>query len=374
MKTLIPVENGNTLKALQGFLKRLLELGVVDALMLPLRTPFGTVTPGVVTDPDWLGEADPLAPVLPSNGATLAGKLSAREPRAKVGVVLRACELRALVELTKMQQASLADLVLIAVDCAGTYSVPGYQRSASVQNTVVSGQLSAVSLYADAASKPDAPDPNLRAACKICEQPVFDGAQIAIELLGVDPAQEIRVTIADELGAKLDLSETAVPSGRATVVEKLVAARTAARDAEFAAIRARLEGPEGVPGVFAACIRCHNCMEVCPICYCKQCVFKSAIFDHEPMQFIGWAKQKGAYRLPSDTMLFHLTRMNHMALSCVGCGMCTEACPAELPVGLVFRAVNQRLDATFEYVPGRSVDEPLPLVTFKADEWSDVGE
>jgi formate dehydrogenase subunit beta len=89
---------------------------------------------------------------------------------------------------------------------------------------------------------------------------------------------------------------------------------------------------------------------------------------------VGWANQKGAYRLPSDTMLFHLTRLNHMDLSCVGCGMCTQACPAELPVGLVFRAIGQRVQETFDYVPGRSVDEPLPLVTFKEDEWLEVGE
>jgi formate dehydrogenase (coenzyme F420) beta subunit len=73
-------------------------------------------------------------------------------------------------------------------------------------------------------------------------------------------------------------------------------------------------------------------------------------------------------------MLFHMTRLNHMVLSCVGCGMCTEACPAELPVGMVFRAIGSRLQQTFDYEPGRSVDEPLPLITFKADEWTEVGK
>jgi formate dehydrogenase subunit beta len=115
-------------------------------------------------------------------------------------------------------------------------------------------------------------------------------------------------------------------------------------------------------------------MTVCPICYCKTCVFKSALFDHEPAQFMTWTRQKGAFRLPPDTLLFHLTRLNHMALSCVGCGMCTEACPAELPVGTVFRAIGQRLQETFGYAPGRSLEDPLPLVTFKADEWTDIGE
>ena len=92
------------------------------------------------------------------------------------------------------------------------------------------------------------------------------------------------------------------------------------------------------------------------------------------MSYVTWAEQKGAYRMPADTMLFHLTRLNHMVLSCVGCGMCTQACPAELPVGNVFRAIGQRIQDVFDYMPGRDVEEPLPLITFKADEWNEIGE
>jgi formate dehydrogenase subunit beta len=92
------------------------------------------------------------------------------------------------------------------------------------------------------------------------------------------------------------------------------------------------------------------------------------------MQYLNWARRKGAYRLPADTMLFHLTRLNHMVLSCVGCGMCTSHCPADLPVGRVFRTTGQQVQAAFDYEPGRSADEPLPLVTFREDEWLEMGE
>lgn len=367
METIITVENGNTLAALQGLLKQLLEHGIVDALITPLRTPSGTVTPALVTKTELLNTADPLAPVLPGNSAALAGKLSAREPRARIGVVMRSCEIRALVELVKMQQASLDSITLIAVDCAGTYHVPVFQKMAQKGDTLWQ------ELYKNAAGQPDQPDEALRAACKICEQPVYDNAAIKIKCLGSSLNSEIHLELPDELAAQLGLSPSA-ENGRQAVVEKLVAARMAARDAAFAEIRSRLEGEEGIEGIFASCIRCHNCMTVCPICYCKVCVFKSPVFDHEPMQFVEWAKQKGALRLPSDTTLFHLTRLNHMGLSCVGCGMCTEACPAELPVGMVFRAIGQRLQATFEYAPGRNKEEQLPLITFKADEWTEVGE
>jgi formate dehydrogenase (coenzyme F420) beta subunit len=383
MKASIPVVEGNTTEAIQRLLKTLLESGLVDALLVPMRTPAGTVTPALVSDPQLLEAADPLAPVLPVNGATLAGKLSVREPRGKVGVVLRACEMRALVELTKMQQASLDSLVLISVDCAGTYSVPEFQRRSASNTSAQMWQ----ELIEAATHHPDQPVATLRQACQICEQPVYDGAQIRIELFGTDYAQHLALGLSDDWAAALNKGLTIQPAeeeNRQAIVQQLVERRIDLREAEFAKIRQQLgdEGEAGedmmqvktLTGVFAACIRCHNCMTVCPICYCKTCVFKSEVFDHEPMQFINWAQQKGAYRLPADSMLFHMTRLNHMGLSCVGCGMCTEACPAELPVGMVFRAIGQRLQQTFDYAPGRSVDETLPLITFKADEWSEVGE
>ncbi len=368
MKTMIPVENGETLAAVQAFLGRLLEKGVVGALLVPMRTRGGAVTPALVSNPELLSSADPLAPVMPSNGATLAGKLSIREPRPNVGVVLRSCELRALVELVKLQQASIEDLTLIAVDCAGTFEVAVYQQLMTNGN----GELWR-GLYQSASSAPASLNEDLRLACRMCEQPVYEGADIAIELLGSDLNAAIQLSLPAELGERLGLSATE-PNGRSEIVSGLVSARMAIRDSEFSAIRKRLEGDESLIGVFDACIRCHNCMTVCPVCYCRTCVFKSPVFDHEPMKYIAWANQKGAYRLPADTSLFHLTRLNHMGLSCVGCGMCTQACPAELPVGSVFRAIGQRLQETFEYLPGRSLDEPLPLITFKEDEWTELGE
>jgi formate dehydrogenase subunit beta len=54
--------------------------------------------------------------------------------------------------------------------------------------------------------------------------------------------------------------------------------------------------------------------------------------------------------------------------------MCTSDCPAELPVGVVFRAIGQETQQAFDYEPGRDVEEPLPLITFQEDEWMDLGE
>ncbi|MGD1997042.1 MAG: 4Fe-4S dicluster domain-containing protein, partial [Anaerolineae bacterium] len=271
--------------------------------------------------------------------------------------------------LVKLQQANLDDLVTIVVDCLGTYAVPDYEAVRA------NGGLDRAALLAGARSGELAPQEGyaFRDACQMCEKPQAEGADILLELFGADLSRGIPVKLSDELAEKLGMSAADGGSGRADVIDKVVAARTEERDARLDAIRKRLS-EEGVEGVFASCVRCHNCMTVCPICYCKTCLFKSPIFDHEPAQYMKWVRRKGAYRLPADTVLFHLTRLNHMVLSCIGCGLCTEACPAELPVARVFRAVGQEVQDVFDYEPGLSVEEPLPLVTFQEDEWMEVGE
>jgi formate dehydrogenase subunit beta len=372
MRTVIPVENGDTLTAVRGFLKQLLEEAIVDALLVPMETPAGggqtAVIPALVSEADMLDSANPLAPVMGVNAARVAGQVSIREPRGRVGVVLRSCEVRALVELVKLHQASLDDLVIVGIDCLGTYDVPVY--GAMQADGVDMDALLATARTGDLAPQAGYA---FRSACQMCEKPHAEGAAIALELFGADVAVGIPVTLPDELGKELGLASDGDEGLRAGVVEKVVAARTLVRDARFAEIREQLD-EEGIDVAFATCVRCHNCMDVCPICYCKQCLFRSHVFQHEPVQYLNWARRKGAQRLPSDTMLFHVTRLNHMVLSCIGCGMCSSACPAELPVDLVFRATGARVQEGFDYVPGRDVDEPLPLITFREDEWMEVGE
>lgn len=371
MRTVISVENSDTLAAMRRFLKQLLEANVVDALLVATETPAGTVTPALVAEPDLLEAADPLAPMMGLNAARVAGHVSVREPRGHIGVVLRPCELRALVELAKLRQASLDNMITIGVDCVGTYDVPVYLAKAQENENQ---RLEIWSeLYSHLTSNPQSPISGLRDACQMCEKPHVQGADIAIELFGADLSAGIPLILSDKIAGKLGLAPAEVGAQRAEMIEQITTAHTQVRDARFAEIRARLE-QEGIDGVLAACVRCHNCTTVCPICYCKTCLFRSRVFDHEPIQYMDWAQRKGAYRLPADTMLFHLTRLNHMGLSCIGCGMCTSCCPAELPVGLVFRATGARVQETFDYVPGRSVEEPLPLITFREDEWLQVGE
>ncbi len=355
MNGLFPIENNNTRAAVNALLTKVMESGAVDALLVPLRNPAGdAVTPALVKNPALLAEADPLAPVLPVNGARLASMLTQHSPRPRLGVVMRSCEIRALVELVKLQQASLEGMTIIGVDCLGTYEVPDYARIAK---------------GADPASC------ILRPACEMCEYPApaVANADIIIQQIGVDNSTALHVEVKAGWAERLGLTEAQM-NGRADALSQLVAQASARRDAVFAEMQAQVSSPEKLAAMFSTCIRCHNCMTNCPICYCKTCFFKTNVFDHEPMQFIAWAERKGATRMPADTVLFHLTRMNHMSTSCVGCGLCTSACPMDINVGAAFRTVAAKTQAVFNYTAGQSVDDPIPVKNFEVNELQQLGE
>ena len=218
MRTVIPVENKDTLAAVRGFLKRLLEANVVDALLVPMETPADTITPALVSNPDLLDAANPLAPVMGLNAARVAGRVSIREPRGRIGVVLRPCELRALVELVKLQQASLDDMVTIGVDCLGTYDVAVYtamhanpltglraQSSRSGQAAVDMAAMLAQAQNGELAPQEGALQKGctFRDGCQMCEKPHAEGADLTLELFGADLTTGIPISLPNEIFEKL---------------------------------------------------------------------------------------------------------------------------------------------------------------------------
>jgi formate dehydrogenase subunit beta len=372
VKAIVEVKEGGALAALRGFLRRLLEEGVVDALLVPLELPSGdALVPTLIKDPERVAMANPLAPVMMVNSASLVSNLTRRGNREKVGVVLKSCEQRALVELVKLQQATLDNLITIGIDCLGTYEVTQYAELSGELGDGAGPTAEQLKALKEGQVVP-LDGSQFRVACQICEHPVTSGADINIGLIGVDTESQILLEMEPEIGkevlGKLGLEEGETP-GRDAAVAELVAARDKARDDAFARFRETVKDSSSLLAQFSTCIACHNCAHACPICYCKECIFETDTFRHPSDRYLLWAGRKGAARMPSDTLLFQLTRMNHMVSSCVGCGMCESACPSDLPLALIFRAVGEKVQALFGYLPGRSLEDELPVATFKEDEF-----
>jgi len=369
MRKFLEVKEGDTLATLRSFLQRLLEKEIIEALLVPLEAPSGdTVMPALVKEPARLEKANPLAPVMPVNAASLISSLTVGKPREKIGALLRSCEIRALIELVKLQQAHLENLVILGIDCLGTYEVTDYAKLLSEYG---SPTMELVRRAEEGAISPHE-GYQFRSACRICEYPIPQNTALTIGLFGVD-GEKILIEAQEELAERLELIEGEAAS-REGVVKRLVEARIEERDRLFAQFRERVADIPSLLAHFSTCIRCHNCTVACPLCYCKECLFRTSTFEHESDRYLRWAQRKGAIQMPTDTLLFQLTRLNHMVTSCVGCGMCESACPSDIPLTTIFRAVGQEVQAVFDYLPGRSLEDELPLATFKEDELTELGE
>jgi formate dehydrogenase subunit beta len=366
------------LESIRGTLAELLETGRVRAVlvMLPTRDGLG-VQPALVTNAERLQHADPLLPVMPIHMARMAslvsqGSITEEKPaEGKIGVVGRPCELRGMVELAKLNQLRMEDFMTIGIDCAGTFEGSAWRRW-SGSDPLARQRLE----ESQRAASPDAPQESYRHSCSVCDTPVAWDADLAVHWIGVEDGLVLEARDASWLPASARPAED--QPARVASLGALETARRTARVQALDAMEARMHsGPGGSPGLmldFEACQRCHNCTVACPICYCKECLFRTDAFRHEPRRYFGWAERKGAARLPGDTLTFQLTRLCHVTTSCVGCGMCTSACPAELPVDLLFQTVARRTQALFDYVPGRSLQDPLPPATFERKEFVDLGE
>ncbi len=372
------VNQGQMLPAVREFLAGMLRSGFAQAVLAPVATADGrTVQPVLISEPDRLQQANPLLPVLPVSMARMISLVTGqpdsngRDP-GRIAVVLRPCELRAAVELAKLRQLDLAQIVTVGIDCVGT--VEGSTLYAPADPEAISQAILESARLATPDGPPGAP---YRPACAICATPVAWNADISLHFIGVPPEQGLLVEAADEACLeRLQLETGADALIHRQAVGTLIEQRSARRRATLDAVSEQLHG-EAVPGMvsaFAACQRCFNCTVACPICFCKQCLFRTEVFSHEPQRYLGWSRCRGAARLPGDTIAFQLTRLTHVTTSCVGCGLCTSACPAGLPVDSIFQTAARQTQALFDYVPGRDIAEPLPVATFKQDEFAALGE
>ncbi len=422
---ILEVKDANPLAAIQHLLGSMLERGLVSAVLVPQEIPSKqAVVQTLVRSPEMLNAVNPLAPVFGVNSARIIARMcvdhaarfglepapeqqeetapsavenpvseEAQEQTATEGeqhpeeeavaervlreeersasagvplpppiaVVLRPCESRALVELVKLQQASMDPFLVIGVDCWGTYSIKDY--AAKVQQGQEDSSVTAEFLKQVAGG--DFPQ-DLRGACRGCQHPAPTYADLAIRLIGEDITRQIRIQACTEKGKEafqaLELEETPESDEREAALAAVKEAKSQLEDDELDFL-----------GVVASlCINCHNCRAVCPICYCKQCVFDGQVFEYPMEKYLNLSGKKGVLSMPTDKLLFHLTRMSHVASSCVGCGQCEAACPNDIPLGRIYQKVSAAAQEALGYEAGRSLEDELPLTTFREDELSVV--
>lgn len=358
--------------AVREFLKSVLSLPDVDAMLVQQWLPVnGSVMPALVVNPELLDDASPLMPVFMMNAAGLVSRLTMRPSGGRVAVVLRNCEIRAFVELVKLKQGLLDELLIIGFDCPGVMDKSYVPESISDQEERERYTDRFCQVFNTGNQEQD-----LARACKICEHPIPLKGDLRIALAQNKEGDGMPLTAFSEEGEKI-LERLGYEAWDSAHLENdawisMVQSRKAARDECFEDAGQKTGSIKKLAEYFSSCINCYNCRNVCPVCYCKACVFNTDTFDHDPFQYMNWAGRKGILKMPTDTIFYHLTRLAHMSTSCVGCGQCSYACPQNIPVMELFRSVARDTQKAFDYEAGRDWDEPLPSAAFREDEFQGI--
>jgi len=357
---------GGVRERVLAFLQKAISQGCFDAVLIPAKAP-GTdsLAYSLIGNEPLLKNAHPLPPVMPVQGAKAISSLTrSGHGKKRIAALIRPCELRATVELFKLGQVNLDNIWLISIDCPGALPLAEWARDPGKAEDAFAEILKG------------GPGQSIRPICQICDKFSATGAEdLHIGIPGKEASGILLIPGSPKGEAVLDCLGIAAGedlSGWKERVDKLTGARVEKKRQAQQELEARSKGLDKLLDTFSKCINCHNCMRVCPICYCQQCFFESDNMQFSFEDYLKRAEAAGGLRLPPDTLLFHIGRMLHMSLSCVSCGACEDACPTAIPVAQVFSLVGNRNQEAFDYVPGRSRDEPPPLRVYQEEEFEEV--
>ena len=344
-------------------LKRAMENDIFDAILTPMMVPakdgFAYI---LIKDKSLLDEACPLPPIIAVQGGKALSSLTRRgKGELRIAAIMRPCEVRATIELAKLGQVDLEKVTLISMDCPGALKLSDFSKDPKREWAKFNESAGA---WADGPMRP---------ICQICDHSsaVTGDAHLGILGCGTEMRLISKSEKGDDLIKGLGLTESLDLASWEEGVKAVTEGRKGKREEWNIKFEEKVGGTENLLSALATCIDCHNCMRVCPVCYCRLCYFDSERLKHPADDYLDQAIKKGSLRFPPDMMLFHIGRMTHMGLMCVSCGACEDACPSSIPIAQIFSHIADRTQKKFDYEPGRDLKEPLPLLVYREDEFKE---
>jgi len=342
-----------------------MDKGIFDAILIPMKVPAGdSYVYVLIKDKSLIKDALPFPPIMSVQGAKAVSSITRLgRGNIKIAAVMRPCEIRATIELAKLEQTNLENITLVSMDCPGV--IPS--------SDFIKDPEKATKLFDNAIKQGD--DKIMRPVCQICDKSSMIAGDLHIGTLGAKKDTFFIISNSkkgNDVLDKLDIKpKDSIDSWKAKVKEK-TEKKQIKRKKTHKDLKIQMGGLDNFLDAFSRCINCHNCMSVCPICYCRLCYFDSDKVKYSPNEYLQKAENKGSIRFLPDTSLFQIGRMIHMSLSCVSCGSCEDACPMSIPVAQIFSMIADETQGLFDYIAGKSLYEPIPLKTYKEDELHEV--
>ncbi len=343
-------------EALNSLIKKSFEKQLINGVVIMSKGSDG-FNYTLYTGYEQLKDISPFHPVMKINGAKIHSAITKEnDNNSKLAFIMKPCEIRACVELKKLNQVDLDNSILISYTCGGCFEFKEGNNINNIDNFLnnfINGNL----------------DENIREVCKSCTLFNGEGADIVINLFNnsfvalTGKGEEFLNNIQVNFQNKIEENEHLL---------KVKNIREKNREEFLKNMKKSFKTEDKIVEYFDKCIGCHACSHSCPICYCRQCYFESDTFKYYPDSIKRKLNYKNALRLPLDRVMFHIGRVTHMATSCVACGMCEDVCPVGIKVSQFFKYMGNNIQNTFNYVPGINREEQLPLLTFKENEFQEV--
>ena len=366
--------------AVTSLLKFALESGRVNAV-LTIKARDGNRCDGIpvlITDSKEIAGTEGALHCTSPNIARFVKEYLNGASDIKLAVVVKPCDAKAIIELTKRKQISLDNLILLGLNCTGTLpSAKAKQMlrdefevdSADVVAEDIEDNKLTITLKDGTEKKKDlaALEQNgygRRENCRRCETNIPKMADIACGKWGTTNSNTTFIEVCSPKGG--DLIEAAIKAGYIEAEQpddKAIETRekkdkAAAeqgwqwQERDFATLKemSSTDRFSYWSSQFSHCIKCYGCRDACPICYCKSCILEADRGFISPGE------------VPPD-IIFPMVRITHVMDSCVNCGQCQDVCTMELPIARLIFMLSRELTGIFEYEPGVNVSELPPLRT-----------
>ncbi|MDD4126136.1 MAG: Coenzyme F420 hydrogenase/dehydrogenase, beta subunit C-terminal domain [Methanomicrobium sp.] len=368
------VKRGECGGAVTALLKFALESGAVDAVLAVKKgVDLYDAQPILITDPEKIAEC---AGSLHC-GTLLMPKLIKKyldgAKNMKIAVTMKGCDAKALYELAKRQQVNLDNLITIGLNCGGSVSPMdarvmieekfGINPDDIIKEEIDKGQFIIVTKdHEHKGIKIDELEEEgygRRLNCQRCKTKIPRQCDLACGnwgVIGDKSGKATFVEVCSDKGADLVTKasgkaiETAEPAGPALGIRSKVEGAMfklgdKCRNEQFEKLGEGKERLNFIMDQTSRCIKCYQCIDNCPICYCVECSTKKPFLV-----------ESGVVNPP---FMFHLIRYSHISDSCVNCGQCQELCAMDIPNALYMHALQMEMQNMFGYEPGVNLDLPI---------------